>query len=197
LLDLGGFHWGDDIIFDSSSGGIDADAGFKQSTQLLQGVVLTALVEKCGYRLREIVFFGFGQGGMAALNAAGTTYGQHNRSIAKKTSVKLHESAKPESSAELGGVVSIGGPLPAEAPASIDPKCKTPVLVCAGSDASLVTSGSETKLRHCFDHVEIKRYRKPGDSMPSNRDEMMPIVQFFARRLRSTKGVPKGSVDVG
>lgn len=111
--------------------------------------------------------------------------------------MNLHNYVKPDSSAELGGVVSIGGPLPAEAPASIDPKCKTPVLVCAGSDASLVTSGSESKLRHCFELLEIQRYRKPGDNMPSNRDEMMPIMQFFARRLRSTKGVPKGSVEVG
>lgn len=78
LLDLGGFHWGDDIIFDSSSGGIDADAGFKQSTQLLQSVILTSLVEKCGYRLREIVLFGFGQGGMTALNAAGSSHGQRS-----------------------------------------------------------------------------------------------------------------------
>ena len=44
--------------------------------------------------------------------------------------------------------------------------------------------------------MEIKRYRKSGDSMPSNRDEMMPIMQFFARRLKSTKGVPKGSVEI-
>ncbi len=71
LLDLGGFHWGDDILFDSSSGGIDADAGFKKSTELLKTVITDTLVAKCGYTLREIVLLGFGQGGMAALNVAG------------------------------------------------------------------------------------------------------------------------------
>jgi predicted esterase len=71
LLDLGGFHWGDDIIFDSTNGGLDADAGFKQTTELLKIVVKDALVKKCGYKHREIMFFGFGQGAMAALNAAG------------------------------------------------------------------------------------------------------------------------------
>lgn len=71
LLDLGGFHWGDDIFFNSSFGGLDADAGFKQSNEFLKSIVQEVLVEKCGYNLREIIFFGFGQGGMAALSAAG------------------------------------------------------------------------------------------------------------------------------
>lgn len=55
---------------------------------------------------------------------------------------------------------------------------------------------AEEKLKRLFEFAEIKRYRKSGDSMPSNRDEMMPIMQFFARRLKSTKGVPKGSVEL-
>ena len=174
LLDLGGFHWGDDIIFDSTSGGLDADSGFKQSTEMLKHVVKNVLVEKCSYKPREIMFFGFGQGGMATLNLA----------------VALH----PD---ELGGIISIGAGLPSEASSSLDARCKTPVLVSAGSDQSSVTPESETKLKAVFDSVEIKRYRKPGDSMPSNRDEMMPIMQFFSRRLKSTKGVPKGSVEIG
>lgn len=98
---------------------------------------------------------------------------------------------------ELGGVIGIGAGLPSEAPASLDPKCKTPLLICAGSDQSAVTSSTEDKLPRLFENVEVKRYRKPGDSMPSNREEMMPIMQFFSRRLLSTKGVPQGSVEVG
>lgn len=109
----------------------------------------------------------------------------------------LQSSSEVDKSAELGGVISIGAGLPSEAVGSLDPTCKTPVLVCAGSDQSAVTSGTEEKLRKVFEFVEIKRYRKPGDSMPSNRDEMMPIMQFFSRRLRSTKGVPEGSVQIG
>ena len=70
LLDLGGYHWGDDIIFDSTTGGIDPDAGFKQSTELLRSLVEDSLIAKCGYKARDIIFFGFGQGGMAALNVA-------------------------------------------------------------------------------------------------------------------------------
>lgn len=92
--------------------------------------------------------------------------------------------------------MSIGAGLPSSTPASLDPKCKTPVLVCAGSDQSAVTSSSEDKLKHVFEFVEIKRYRRPGDNMPNSRDEMMPIMQFFSRRLKSVKGVLKGSVEV-
>lgn len=71
LLDLGGFHWGDDIIFDSNDAGIDADAGFKLATAMLTGLVREDLMGKCGYAAREILVFGFGQGGMAALNLGG------------------------------------------------------------------------------------------------------------------------------
>ena len=72
LLDFGSFQWGDDIIFDSSTGGLDADTGFKETTELLKIIVNDVLVAKCGYQRRELMMFGFGQGGMAALNAAGT-----------------------------------------------------------------------------------------------------------------------------
>lgn len=73
LLDLGGKHWGDDIIFDSSSGGIDADGGFKGTTTILRSIIDDVLVEKAEFKRREILLFGFGQGGMAALNLAGVS----------------------------------------------------------------------------------------------------------------------------
>ena len=59
-----------------------------------------------------------------------------------------------------------------------------------------MTSTTEDKLKRVFEHAEVKRYRKPGDAMPANRDEMMPIMQFFSRRLRSVKGVPEGAAEV-
>lgn len=97
---------------------------------------------------------------------------------------------------ELGGVISIGAALPNEASASLVNKCKTPVLICAGRDRSSVTPQAEEKLKRNFEFVEVKRYRRSGDSMPENRDEMTPIMQFFSRRLLSKKGVPEGSVEI-
>lgn len=66
------FHWCDDVIFDSTTNGLDPDGGFKTSTRVLtQDIIQHGLVEKCGYKPRDIVLFGLGQGGMAALNVAG------------------------------------------------------------------------------------------------------------------------------
>lgn len=117
---------------------------------------------------------------------------------ALNTAVALDQAsiAKDPTLVELGGVISIGAGLPSSAPSEMNPKVRTPILVCAGSDNSAVTSETEDKLKRVFQHVELKRYRRTGDSMPSNRDEMLPIMQFFSRRLRSVKGVPEGSVEL-
>jgi len=95
---------------------------------------------------------------------------------------------------ELGGIVSIGGPLPSEAPAKSDPKCKTPILLCAGQESPYVTPSAEDKLKRVFEYVQISRYRRTGDTMPKDRDEMLPVMEFFARRLR--KAAPSGTIEV-
>lgn len=97
---------------------------------------------------------------------------------------------------ELGGVISVGGPLPSEAPASMSPKRKTPILICSGTESPWVTSSAEDKVKHVFESVQFNRYRRSGDTMPKSRDEMYPIMQFFARRLKSSAGVPAGSVEL-
>ncbi|KAF2871128.1 Phospholipase/carboxylesterase/thioesterase [Massariosphaeria phaeospora] len=174
-FELGGFHWGDDLIFDQNTGEMDIDTGFKKSTRLiLEDVVRDGLIGKCGYKAREIMIFGYAQGGMVGLQAAAELEGD-----------------------ELGGVISIGGVLSLSLPLkALNKKSKTPVLVCKASRGSAVTSGATTKLKDAFDFVEIREWTKNGDGMPSNREEMLPIMQFFARRLRSTKGVPAGSVEI-
>lgn len=70
LLDLDGRHWGDDIIFDTSNGGLDADSGLKAATELLKIIINETLIDKCQYQAREIVIFGYGQGGMVGLSTA-------------------------------------------------------------------------------------------------------------------------------
>ncbi|KAF1996959.1 alpha/beta-hydrolase [Amniculicola lignicola CBS 123094] len=173
-FDLGGFHWGDDLVFDENTGEMDVDTGFKDSTRLvLDKVIKEGLVGKCGYKLREVVIFGFGQGAMVGLQAA----------------AELEE--------ELGGVVGIGGILSLSLPVkALEKKSKTPVVVCKASKGSAVTESAITKLKDAFQFIEIKEWRKSGDGMPSSREEMLPIMQFFARRLRSTRGVPAGSVEL-
>jgi predicted esterase len=174
-FDLGGFHWGDDMIFDQKTGEMDMDTGFKAATILvLNAIIQDGLIGKCGYKAREIMIFGFGQGGMVGLQAAAEHEGE-----------------------ELGGVVSIGGILSVSvALRALEKKSKTPVLVCKAARGSAVTDSAISRLKDAFEFIEIKEWRKNGDGMPSNREEMMPIMQFFAWRLRSTRGVPAGSVEL-
>jgi predicted esterase len=163
------------MIFDEMTGEMDIDPGFKASTRLLLDTVIReGLIGKCGYQAREILIFGLGQGGMVGLQAVAELEGD-----------------------ELGGVISIGGVLSLSLSLkSLSKKSKTPVLVCRASRGSAVTDSAASKLKDVFEFVEIKEWKKNGDGMPSNREEMLPIMQFFARRLRSMRGVPEGSVEL-
>ncbi|KAJ5134553.1 hypothetical protein N7526_005918 [Penicillium atrosanguineum] len=173
-LDLGGFHWGDDVAFDTSSGGLDMDAGLTRSTAVLANdVVRDTLIKKCGYLLREIMIFGFGQGGMAALTAA-------------------RELGQGDNGGPLSGVISVGAPYPLSGQ-KWGPKNRTPVLLVAGRDSLVVSDAAVRRTKEVFEFVELSRYPRKGDSMPSNRNEMMPVMQFFARRLRSRQGVPEAA----
>jgi predicted esterase len=175
LFDIGGFNWGDDLLVDQSTGELDMDTGFKAAKRvLLDSVVRDGLVGKCGYKPREIMLFGFAQGGMAALQVAAEFEGS-----------------------ELGGVVSIGGRLSLSLPLqALEKRSKTPVLLCRALRGSKVTDSAVSKLKDTFDNVEVKDWKRNGDGMMSNREEMMPIMQFFARRLLSRRGVPAGSVEL-
>lgn len=171
-FDIGGFHWGDDIVFKSDSGGMDLQAGFARTTETLARAVQGVLMDKCGYGAREVLVFGFGQGGMAALALAASL------------------------ECELGGVVTVGGTLP-EASVSKGgaAKRRTPVLVLGGSSASLVTTSAVRSIKDTFVSVDAVTWQRRGDGMPTSRDEMLPIMKFFARRLRSRAGVPAGAVE--
>ncbi|KAK7555218.1 phospholipase/Carboxylesterase superfamily protein [Phyllosticta paracitricarpa] len=188
-FDLPGFHWGDDITVDSSTGALDPDAPAFSATlrlvldDVLRGVLLAP--EKCGYRPRSVVLFGYAQGAMAALHVA----------------VEFANSCSSSSSsadAELGGVVAVGGGLPSCSPLlPVDAKARTPVLVCKAARNSAVSPAQLQRVRDAFDPVEVREWNRPGgDGMPRNRDEMLPIMQFFARRLRSVRGVPAGAVEL-
>ncbi|KAL2220150.1 Phospholipase/Carboxylesterase superfamily [Thermoascus aurantiacus ATCC 26904] len=191
-LDLAGFHWGDDVAFDQSTGGLDMDAGFARATRVIvDEVVRGVLVRKCGYRLREVLVLGFGQGGMVGLVAA--------RELGKVPRVSDAEEEgkgdKKEEAGELAGVISIGAPYPHSGSVT-GPKNRTPVLLLAGRDSAAVTDSAVQRTRNVFEFVEIHRWARKGDGMPRNREEMMPVMQFFARRLRSMQGVPEGAVEI-
>lgn len=174
-FELPGFHWGDDVIFSQSPSDLkmEMDACFSRTSKLLrEDVIEQALMHKCGYTAREIMFFGFGQGGMAALGA-----------ISSMT-------------AEFAGIISVGGPFPSSAK-SIATSPQTPILLLGGSSNTVVTRQAIDDTKAVFQKLEYHMWNRSGDGMPRNREEMLPVMRFFARRLRSRQGVPEGSVEVG
>jgi len=179
------FHWGDDVLVDESKGEIDMDAGFEVSRKVLMDIVVgEVLVGKCGFPRRNILFYGFGQGGMAALKAVASSF--------------LSSSSSPQTDHEYAGIISIGACLPPSfSTSSSSPKNKTPVLILAGSRSTQVTKDRVDKLKTVFEFVEYVRWSKYEDSMPRSREEMLPVMKFFARRLRSVAGVPEGAVEIG
>lgn len=165
-----GFHWGDDILVDSNTGDVELDSGFEKVFSLMANVSET--LSKSGFKAREIMLFGLGQGGMVAL------------AVARKM-----EDA-------LGGAISIGGPIPCGSMIVNGVKSPTPVLLLGGSNG-LLTESAIKSVRASFQTVEVHKWKKAKDSTPQNRDEAMPMMQFFAQHLRSRRGVPEGSIEVG
>jgi predicted esterase len=174
-FDNNGYHWGDDLIFDSSSGGLDMEANFTTTHKLFKILIDDVLVGKCGWKRRAMFFIGMGQGGMVALDVA---------------------SRLPAAEGEFGGVVSLGGPLPNSAP-SPDPKVKTPVIVMGADKNSAITETVEARLKNVFEFVEVVKWRgRKEDGMMKNQEEALPMMKFMARRLRSNSGIPSGAVEL-
>jgi predicted esterase len=175
-MPAGHYHWGDDILIDSDSGDIEPDASFSKSATLLsEDVIKDVLIAKCGFQPREILILGYGQGGMAGLDTA--------------------RSLGPE--IELGGVISIGGPLPTSCMLVNGPKIGTPVLLLGGAKGLIVRSDGVKRMKGTFENVEYVQWKKGDDGMPASTEEALPMMQFLGRTLRSRKGVLEGSVEVG
>jgi len=172
-----GFHWGDDLIFDSSTGGLDMESEFTKTHNLLKRVVDDVLIGNCGWKRRAVFFFGFGQGGLVALD------------VASRLSAK-------EADSEFGGVVSIGGPLPTSAPSPAQ-KAKTPVILLGAEKNSAINESAEARARNVFDSVQVVHWKgRKQDGIMKTPDEVRPIMEFFARRLRSRAGIPAGTVEL-
>ncbi|KAG5949628.1 hypothetical protein E4U53_005810 [Claviceps sorghi] len=168
----GGYHWGDDIQLDSSTGEIDPDPGFARAERLvMEGLVRGVLVGECGWDMGHIMVFGFGQGGSLALGMA---------------AVSPQGEAGCEARDVFNGIVSVGGPLPrsmlsgrGRRDGAAPEKSRTHVLLCQ------VGREDEDAVRRQFAHVSVVRWRREGVSMPRDRDDMFPLMKFFAERLRS------------
>ncbi len=174
-----GFHWSDDLRVETSSGAIDEDSPLTRSTDMIARVVSEVLIKEHHFSPPAIHLLGFRQGGCLAL------------------SVPLHDALSGIQS--LGGVVSIGGCLPLSTNHATTQKSRTPVCLLGASRGvfSKDEQSSVKRVRSLYEFAEYHEWKKVDDSMPKNREEVLPLMQFFARRLRDRRGVPDDFIEVG
>ncbi len=170
-----GYHWGDDIVF-TSGGEIDPDPGFETARRwVMEKLIGEVLVQECGWEVGDLMLFGFGQGGAVAVGLG---------SLLRTCEGGL---LGGNGGRAFKGVVSVGGALPA----SMIPsgggggKAKTPVLVCCGRESEAVDEDAVEVLEREFEQVKVVRWARGDDGMPRSREEVLPMMQFFAERLRS------------
>ncbi|KPM38378.1 hypothetical protein AK830_g8189 [Neonectria ditissima] len=170
-------HWGDDLILDPATGDIDEDPGFAAAERLVMDkLVRGVLVGECGWETTDILLFGFGQGGSLALGLASRL-----RQPQRVLDVTDSEGKPVQAGAVFKGVVSIGGPLPQSMvpTESAREKSRTSVLVCQLEQDAVDNAKRE------FADVKVVQWKRKGVSMPGNKDEVLPLMEFFADRLKS------------
>lgn len=172
-----GWHWGDDLLMEESEGQLDDDPGFETAVRVvLEDLVGGVLVGKCRWERSDILLFGFGQGGSLALGLASKI-----RATPRVTEVSDSTTSRPEDTDRFKGVVSIGGSLPMSTVPTISSRerSKTNVLVCQ------LEEGQIDGVRREFDDVKVVQWKRRELGMPMDREEMFPIMKFFADRLNS------------
>ncbi|KAI1165251.1 alpha/beta-hydrolase [Nemania serpens] len=176
------FHWGDDLALSPTTGDLDPDPGFARAEQLVLGrLVRETLVGTCGWETSDILLFGLGQGGSLVLGLASRL--RNSERVVDVTT----GAAEGTPGTAFKGAVSIGGQLPFSMIPTLSArdKARTPVLVCHGRNSESLDSDAVELLRREFVDVREVKWRKTDDDMPKNREEMLPIMQFFAERLRA------------
>jgi hypothetical protein len=171
----GHFHWGDDINIDPATGELDEDPGFEKASNLVMNkLVKETLIEKCGWEWSDVMFFGFGQGGSLALGIAA-------KLGAGERVTDVTDSPSQNSARRCKGALSIGGPLPQSMVSTISNRQKSPtsVLICQFQPEQIEATKRE------FQDVTVVNWKRRDVAMPRDREEVLPLMKFFADRLNS------------
>lgn len=149
------------------------NTGFLEGSHtLLVDVVNNSLIAKCRFPPRNIMILGHCQGGTAALAAAA-----------------LWEEI------EFGGVISIGGAMPAITAQISTIKAKTPVLVLSGALGNIDDTALR-QIREHFTHVDFDIRRTSNDNIPEAEDIGI-LSDFLAHRLRGDEWTKQAVISFG
>ena len=143
-----------------SDPGNDWNEGFSGAgRKILIDVIKTGLITNCGFEPRNIMLLGHGQGGMAALATVAACH-----------------------TLELGGVVTIGGPMPAYAQLPHNIKARTPALVLR-RELGDINAAALQQLRDNFVCLDVSTQPGVHVTIPERQEEIEPVLDFFAHRL--------------
>lgn len=150
------------------------DEGFINTSRVILGdIIQDGLMAKCGFQPRDIVVLGHGQGGMAALAATACW-----------------------NCIEFGGVVSFGGPIPGYVQLPLNVKAKTPALiygVARGDITPTALQQIQTNFSFTDHHIPASEH----DTVPLSDEEMAPLLEFFAHRLRREEWRRQAVISLG
>lgn len=174
-----GFQWSNDIRIDTSTGSFDPDSPLEKASGIVAEIITQVLIQKHNFIPAAIHLFGYGQGGSLALNTA------------------IHPALTHLG--PLGSIVSIGGSLPLSTNHTLTLKSRTPLLLLGGKKGDFAKNEASAvkRLRTLYEFVEYHEWKKGESTLPANREEVLPMMQFLGRRLRSRRGVSDDFVEVG
>ncbi|KAL8756030.1 MAG: hypothetical protein Q9184_004630 [Pyrenodesmia sp. 2 TL-2023] len=138
----------------------DWDEPALNSASSLTEMIRSSLIARCGFSPRDILLLGHGFGAMAVLATTALW-----RDI------------------ELGGAVSIEGPLPSYLQARSPDVIKTPVLIVGTTSVGLDHLSLEW-INKRFDCVDTWTYKGAQDTVFKTDELAKPLLDFLAHRLR-------------
>lgn len=157
-LENGGYSWADPQGHKAASGQ-EYKLLFDTSRLLLEHIT-DGLISRCKFKPKNIMILGHRQGGSAAL----ATVASWN-----------------EEKFGVGGVISIGGPLPEDFPLPSAPKAKTSALVLLAANRDM-KSRSLRGIKKTFEVVDVETRSGAHDTIPE-AEELKAISDFFAHRF--------------
>ena len=143
------------------------------STVILDQVIKDVLMSRCRFQPQNIVILGHGEGGMAALAAAASWQGF-----------------------ELGGVVSIGGPMPHYVQPESGVRARTPALIIGGALGEINAAALQL-IQKSFMYTDTDIRNREDDLIPETQEQLKPLLDFFAHRLRREEWNKQAVISFG
>lgn len=152
---------------------VGSDTGFlRESPTILVDVIKKGLIAKCHFLARNMIVLGHCRGGMAALAAAASWQ-----------------------EIEFGGVISVGGAMPASALQFSNIKAKTPALILSGALGN-INESALGQIREHFTYVEYDIQRISNDDIPG-AENIGILLDFFAHRFRGEEWTKQAVISLG